>query len=695
MTTISSHAPLLVRSSGGHFRDPQGRQLLLRGVNFAANSKLPQGSPPDDASSHSLPPFGNHRQVSFVGRPVALEHADEHFARLKHWGLDFVRFLITWEAVEHAGPGCYDQDYLHYLRELMRCAAKHDICVVIDPHQDVWSRFTGGDGAPGWTLEALGFDLAKLEASAAAFYHRPQQEASLAMRWPDNYHKLACATMFTVFFAGDDLAPQTRIDGQSAQRYLQGHFLAAMAEVSRSLQGLDNVVGYDIFNEPSPGYIGLHDMHQPLGMVLSGACPSPWQSILLGAGYRQEVSVYAPLLGAVDRTLLNLEQCRAWLPERGCIWRENGVWDVVKGEPQLLRPQHFAQKPFEHYLKAFVLRYINAIRQHEARSMICIENVPGEAPLPWRLAAVPEKAMESSSNSSAVQVSRLEPSAGAKVDNPVAAQFAFDNVTPNSADNSDSDSPNPHNSDPDNPDPDNIVYAPHWYDVLTLFSKHYDDDLSIDSVARQLVSGTQDVLQSYITQLQQLKQQGFDSLQAPTLIGEIGLPFDLNEGSAYRDDDFSQHRQAWNHYLHALEANLLSFTLWNYNPDNRNRYGDLWNGEDLSIFSRDQQHLEQGLDAGGRALSSLVRPYPKRTAGLLQQLHFDPESRHFQLHFRNDPSIDAESEIFMPKRHYPHGYSLQLSAGQARRAPDEQRLYIDTRNAPADSVITLDIQPCA
>ena len=58
-------------------------------------------------------------------------------------------------------------------------AGEHGITVYIDPHQvryssprketlnltppqDVWSRWTGGDGAPGWTLEAVGFDVGKL-----------------------------------------------------------------------------------------------------------------------------------------------------------------------------------------------------------------------------------------------------------------------------------------------------------------------------------------------------------------------------------------------------------------------------------------------------------------------------------------------------------------------------------------------------
>jgi hypothetical protein len=149
----------MVRVTGPHFTDEHGRTLLLRGVNLGGSTKVPYRP---NGATHLREGFFDHRRVSFVGRPFPLEEADEHLGRLRSWGFNFLRFLVTWEAIEHAGPGVYDEEYIEYVREVVDKAGRHGFSLYIDPHQDVWSRFTGGDGAPGWTLEAAGFDVTKI-----------------------------------------------------------------------------------------------------------------------------------------------------------------------------------------------------------------------------------------------------------------------------------------------------------------------------------------------------------------------------------------------------------------------------------------------------------------------------------------------------------------------------------------------------
>jgi hypothetical protein len=79
-------------------------------------------------------------------------------------------------------------------------------------HQDVWSRYAGGSGAPAWTLEHAGFDLYALEESGAAWLRGVRggghSEAERGL-WPCGYQKLAAATMAWVSNTSLLSPPQT------------------------------------------------------------------------------------------------------------------------------------------------------------------------------------------------------------------------------------------------------------------------------------------------------------------------------------------------------------------------------------------------------------------------------------------------------------------------------------------------------
>ena len=73
----------------------------------------------------------------------------------------------------------------------------------------------------------------------------------------------------------------------------------------------------------------------------------------------------------------------------------------------------------------------------------------------------------------------------------------------------------------------------------------------------------------------------------PMLIGEFGIPYEMNGGEAFRTGDWSKQEVALDASYRAMDELLLHTTQWNYTADNSHDHGDQWNDEDLSIFSPD------------------------------------------------------------------------------------------------------------
>lgn len=127
-----------LRIDGQIFRDPHNREITLRGINVAGDAKYPKTPDvPSFVSDH----FFEGDTVSFVGRPFSLDDAHKHFARLRGWGYNTIRYIFTWEAIEHAGPGTYDDEWISFTIEVLRVAKKYGFYIFLDPHQDVVCSF--------------------------------------------------------------------------------------------------------------------------------------------------------------------------------------------------------------------------------------------------------------------------------------------------------------------------------------------------------------------------------------------------------------------------------------------------------------------------------------------------------------------------------------------------------------------------
>lgn len=609
-----------VRSRGAAFVDESGRQVILRGVNLGGDCKVPYPDGGTDRPSD----FSDHRQVSFVGRPFPLAEADEHLGRLKGWGFNCLRLLTTWEAVEHAGPGLYDTAYLDYFAEVTRRAGEHGLQVFVDFHQDVWSRMSGGDGAPGWVFEALGLDMTRFGAAGAAHvmqnlydYDSPvrrQEDRYPMMTWSRNYHYPVNGICWTAFFAGRTFTPDWVIDGVNVQDYLQGRYFGAMRAVAERIADLPNVMGFDSLNEPGSGWSGQSLSQRHVAPTPENPRPprpgpvwSPLDALAVAAG----LPVRLPVIGldpqsrsmaVVDELPVNAAGVRIWTDVGPDPFERAGVWRREGGKPVALRETAFAEiggRKIDHEAD-----FMAPFMDNAAAAMRSVRD-------DWMLFA------------------ELDPFAAA-------TGYGFPEL------------------------PARSVNANHWYDIRTLSQKTFDADIDAGRTRER-----------YIRQLGQVREVG-ERAGVPTLIGEFGIPYDLNGGEAYarwaegeRDDDiWAAHERALSLMYDAMDALLISSTQWNYTASNRNdlRVGDGWNQEDLSVFSRDQQ--DRGCD-GGRAVRGFARPYVRAAQGRLIAQGFDWENGLFTAEIDIDPGIAAPTEIVAPAAWFPEGGRLTSDASDA------------------------------
>ncbi len=604
----------MIESHDGWLRDEAGRALILRGCNVGGDCKTPYRK---DNALPSPDEFYDYAKASFTGRPFPEAKADEHLDRLARWGFNVLRFLVTWEGLEPKGPGLYDDEYYDYIERIVAKASARGLKVFIDPHQDVWSRWTGGDGAPAWTLEKVGFSLRNLHRSGAAFVHEEAGDPYPRMLWPANYNRLACATMFTLFFAGDDFAPSLRIDGQDAKTFLQGHYIAAVARLAGRLAKYDNVIGVDTLNEPGDGFIALGDASRlQRALTKNGPMPSPFEAMMAGSGYAVDVNVFGVRRGGqriIGQARLGEAGLSAWADNGDCIWRKEGVWDEVSGKPKLLKPGHFGsvrgRKPnfVSDYLQPFARSVGEAVSKaaESKRFLLFVESVPNQEHPRW---------LNSDNGKTGIR---------------------------------------------------GVVNAGHWYDGITLLLKHWSGFLAYDPETGRFHFGPRAVRRYFAEHLARIRRHGLAAMDgAATLIGEFGLPFDMNGAKAYRSGDYRLQVDALSAYYDALDASLLSATVWNYTASNTHARGDGWNGEDLSVFCRDDYaagRSESGnpADAGGRALRGFVRPFARAVAGTPTLMRFSVRTGKFEFEFIPDASGNS-SQIFVPAIHYPQGFSVSV-----------------------------------
>jgi endoglycosylceramidase len=222
-TSASSFAKAPLVQHGGHFVDAHGRIVILRGFNVSSSGKVP-----------------DHNYRAFW--------KEEHFAQLQSLGANVIRFVFNWEAFEPI-QGEYNSDYLDYVLWVVESAKKYGLMVIVDIHQDGYSRFAMsgcGEGFPRWTLPPYVKQMV------------PKNDES-CMKWSFKLLSPWMAPLFNDFY----------IDKfQTATAYRK-----MLTKLAHALNGHDNVIGFDMLNEPLGDMKLLSDFYDKAQQTIRSEFP--------------------------------------------------------------------------------------------------------------------------------------------------------------------------------------------------------------------------------------------------------------------------------------------------------------------------------------------------------------------------------------------------------------------------------------
>ncbi len=119
---------------GRVLRDGRGRQVLFRGYNTKINGIFDVTFSDGRTPNYTFPDF------------------DEAGAtRFEQLGFNVTRLTINWSALEPT-PGAYSASFFTKLDALFDMARRHHFHVLLDMHQDAYSKEIGEDGQPLWAI---------------------------------------------------------------------------------------------------------------------------------------------------------------------------------------------------------------------------------------------------------------------------------------------------------------------------------------------------------------------------------------------------------------------------------------------------------------------------------------------------------------------------------------------------------------
>ncbi|GFG72875.1 cellulase family glycosylhydrolase [Mycobacterium botniense] len=200
---IANSDILTIGTTGSWLTNSEGQVVILHGLNEV----------------YKVPPY----------EPAASGFGAQDAQFLAENGFNVVRLGVIWSAVEPQ-PGVIDYAYLESIAQTVQTLQNNGIYVVIDMHQDAYSSVFGGEGAPAWAVQTGGLPNPTLPFPLNDFINPAEAYA------------------FDAFWSNASAPNGVGLEDNYAQMY---------EVVADYFNGNPDVVGFEIMNEPSPGFMDL------------------------------------------------------------------------------------------------------------------------------------------------------------------------------------------------------------------------------------------------------------------------------------------------------------------------------------------------------------------------------------------------------------------------------------------------------
>ncbi len=698
-----------------YLKDEAERYVFLHGINVSGSTKVPTTAPSLEAPDTPL---------TYIGKPFPLEDADRWLQQLNDLGFNSMRLLMMWEAVMPGCPpdapaGCRDDTYIDaayvaYIGEVVRLARDHNIYVLMDMHQDIFSRHLtvryNEDPATS-VREAIDVEIPKggLEETILSLLppYTDTVQGDGAPRWVVQ----ACM-------------PEKNMDSPNwGMPRLLGDLkgnpaaIASLVDVYTELMAdeggaftIPPWLQYFMANVPDPYPVTDTSDFLPwtfwgIDVALSvdtGRCFA-----CLFAGDKAFPGLTGPDGQTDIKTYLQDAYARAWTAIAEEVGGEPNIigYDIINEPVGVFILLSVATAVFElgldqDGLEAFLAGLVgDALADDLARVIVALRLVPPTVDDPaeaaelrrqWGLEhadlfailglnyGLDENYLQPFHAKMGQAIQQVDPDAVIWIEpsGSVEAllgggglpQWELNMTRPEGL--------------------NQVVFAPHWYpDIYPYLGFNQKPrDFKIDEIR----------FRDYTEGLEGARRRAWYSLgNVPVVFGEFGTYFNLRTPIEQPDGtvelvsqvetgvyDLSSH--ILDNYYENFEALFQSRMLWCFSPENDAHYGDLWNKEDFSVIGPPDAN-DQRKPRGERAFA---RPHVRALSGKPISTHFysdyhyfdphrfvvDPQ-REFELRFQSKET-NAPTVVFTAEQvQYPEGFYVWLSDGYAIYDAERQLLY--------------------